>query len=605
MHILLLASLAAHAQQVVLDPGVALQGQPGTFTESGVGAPTVTWDPRLQRFIMFFETQTGPVDALCPQGRWSIGVASSEDGYAWQTWPEPVVSPTPDTPYSCYAAHPAVVRLSNGDYRLWFMAGQTTDACADGEPAWGCAVHPGIAGTIGDANVLPDVNEQIEHFEERLAEIEAEIDEIGDLIAADVARLKEAMANSPALQCENYDPICAPCPSITLEASFEEGVAYPHQHTFCQPFLLNVPDSLPVVAGNAGNGGPSSYIYFWNSYDTSETPTECWYEPAAGGNRFDLIENGHCADPVTPFVIELEINAVQSRNVTAQAPLTPTNPQILQGPDVDVLTGYEGTAANGDLTGIFTGEDDVLDVLDDLRVYLLVNVPDTPERQALLDALDTFEAELAANILALQSLRDERIEVIATLEDLSTYRPGVSFDRANLVVAAPRAGYPTVARIGGTWKMLFTYKRNIHQATSNNGVIWTADLANPALKHGTTTWDQDELFSPSLNCTDEFGPQRHIAFYGGRDTITNIPGDPVADAALGDGLSFDFNQWFSATQELAEWDDSDRWRHWDMLRSGAGWRVWLGERDASGQLVVRTGRIGNPSGTGGGGRICD
>ncbi|HHO53791.1 MAG TPA: hypothetical protein ENK18_23690 [Deltaproteobacteria bacterium] len=133
---LLLLSTSARAQ-VFLDQGEVLAPDPGVLWASeSIGAPAVTYDSIRDRFLMVFESRTPFTDASCPQGIWTLGLATSPDGTTWTIIPTPLLQPSPGsgTFYSCVAAHPAAVfsPTGNGRMQVVFKAEQDTVGCGAG-----------------------------------------------------------------------------------------------------------------------------------------------------------------------------------------------------------------------------------------------------------------------------------------------------------------------------------------------------------------------------------------------------------------------------------------------------------------------------------------
>jgi hypothetical protein len=142
----ILLSGPASAQDLTTHDTWLLEPQPGTFYANGIGSPTVAYDDVVGEWVMYFETQYGPIDPECRQGRWGIGRATSPDGFDWSVDADLVLSPAADTYYGCVLAHPTV--LFDGDqWHLWFKAHQSSEPCVDSglpEPTWGCEAVTGV-----------------------------------------------------------------------------------------------------------------------------------------------------------------------------------------------------------------------------------------------------------------------------------------------------------------------------------------------------------------------------------------------------------------------------------------------------------------------------
>lgn len=82
------------------------------YMVNGTGAPSVTYDTDLNRYIMAFEVRLPSTDPNCPVGMWGIGVATSNDGVTnWTTHTDVVIGPNPGSYYACVAAHPSIAYL--------------------------------------------------------------------------------------------------------------------------------------------------------------------------------------------------------------------------------------------------------------------------------------------------------------------------------------------------------------------------------------------------------------------------------------------------------------------------------------------------------------
>ena len=112
----------------------------------GVGAPSVAYDPDLERYLMVFEVQLSDPDESCPVGRWGLGMATSEDGVAWTAEPSPILEPREDSYYSCVAAHPsAVFHEGHGTLHVFFKAERAEGECDEFEAEeGGCSRYTGV-----------------------------------------------------------------------------------------------------------------------------------------------------------------------------------------------------------------------------------------------------------------------------------------------------------------------------------------------------------------------------------------------------------------------------------------------------------------------------
>ena len=598
-----LFAVAAFAQS----PTVHLQGQvfagvPGTFSAGGVGAPSVAWDPVQERYVMAFETQTGTADANCPEGYWSIGVASSEDGITWSQWGTAAVSPTPGTPWACYAVHPALVRDTDGTYHLWFKAGQGNDACNAGNPAWGCALQPGI-GKVAGVIELDDKSDEIADVQAQITPIQDQI----DLVIADVDVAANDFLNtltgSTALECVDYADVCSPCSSLTLEVDHVSGSGILFEEkTLCQGFEFGPPGEVDVLAGAAGSKGTCrSYLKFTGQWGT----VTCTYKGSSDAQFSPYIQQiagGKCGVPVGTQVVRLEVE--NSSNLwpltTAQVVLPATNlgSQSWQGPGYDTLVALADAAAAGDEVAVDHAEDALL-VLADLRA--LLGTLGGPDAAALDTAAAGLETLLGQAIVDYELLDAQRQPLLDELADLQSYTKQVNLTGNDLSLQVTRGAFPTVAKVGGTWHMQVQVKRHLRAATSADGESFSLTGTGGILA-GLASWSTTELLTPALTC-DPSGFQTILV---GRETGDNIPGGPVIQGAVGDATSTDFVSWLFNT---TPWGNTGfvvgtAWRHLDVLRQGADYRIWFSEINGAGKSVIRTAEVGSPAHTGGDGRVC-
>jgi hypothetical protein len=154
MHALLLslASTGALAQNPAdwqFSASPVLAPNPGiAFASSTISNPSVVWDSGRSRYLMFFESRTQTVNAACPQGVWSVGMATSPDGVSWTMLSTQAV-PGGTSYFSCVAAHPtAIYRRAfnerNSNVYVYFKAEQRNNVSCARPPSWGCQVNPGI-----------------------------------------------------------------------------------------------------------------------------------------------------------------------------------------------------------------------------------------------------------------------------------------------------------------------------------------------------------------------------------------------------------------------------------------------------------------------------
>lgn len=135
----------AGARELTDHPDWMLEPVPGTYTQNGIGAPTVAYDAGSDTWVMFFESRLPETRVGCTQGVWGVGRATSRDGLAWTLDPDPILVPTEGTFSECVIAHPVTV-FDGQTWHLWFKAQQRADACADtaADAPWGCEVVTGV-----------------------------------------------------------------------------------------------------------------------------------------------------------------------------------------------------------------------------------------------------------------------------------------------------------------------------------------------------------------------------------------------------------------------------------------------------------------------------
>lgn len=157
---LLLSPMAA-AQELFVHPTWMLEPQPGTVYSNGIGSPAVAYDRATDTWTMYFETQFGPPDGECRDGRWGIGRATSSDGLSWTIDEQLVLEPQPGTFYDCVVAHPDVL-YDGHTWRLWFKAQQRNAACAGmpTAPPWGCAAVTGVGQATSTDGLSFSVDEE-------------------------------------------------------------------------------------------------------------------------------------------------------------------------------------------------------------------------------------------------------------------------------------------------------------------------------------------------------------------------------------------------------------------------------------------------------------
>jgi hypothetical protein len=120
-----------------------------------VGSPSVTLhephDANANLLLMVYETQYEAPSAVCPAGRWGIGLAYRANGSNTRALNDagPVVVPAPNTYYSCVAAHPTIVQLSNGNgpfLQSWLVYFKAEQECDPADAA--CERYTGLGQMV-------------------------------------------------------------------------------------------------------------------------------------------------------------------------------------------------------------------------------------------------------------------------------------------------------------------------------------------------------------------------------------------------------------------------------------------------------------------------
>ncbi len=144
----------ALAQSFTRAPGWHLSPQAGTYSEAGVGSPTVVFRKKHGDFVMFFESMVARPDADCTVGYWGISYATSADGLNWTQAPSQMLPNIDGSYFECVAAHPYAVIDDNGDdIHVWFKGEQGTQACDGGNQPWGCGQYTGVGYAKFDENL--------------------------------------------------------------------------------------------------------------------------------------------------------------------------------------------------------------------------------------------------------------------------------------------------------------------------------------------------------------------------------------------------------------------------------------------------------------------
>ncbi|MCA9491626.1 MAG: hypothetical protein KC621_16960 [Myxococcales bacterium] len=583
--LLALMSGNAHAQSWSLEASGVLLPEVGTLTEGGVGSPTVVWDTTIDRYVMFFESQTGPITADCPVGEWSIGVAASDDGLNWDVWPTPVVSPTPDTPYRCVAAHPSAM-LDGTTMRLFFKAEQGRNACATGGKAWGCKNFAGVVSATVDLS-LDDKTPDIAAVQAQIDAIEADRDLAMDTFAIDLQDYRDYLElNEAEFACTgDASPVCTPCASVSFTATRNN----PDTQTFCQDFVFTIPSSVSVTSGGNGN-----HVFALQITPTTGSQFTCFYRrqgggqyvldltPQQGGNNSvdpHCTNNATSGDSVTVGTVSLAVtssNSGNNPNVTTTLDATNLLDQTYTGgvfDSIDTLLpllgayDYDGTIAN--LPQLFND-------LTELGIWLS-GFPTDPEKQAMLTETITIGGsafDLYSNLLA---WADELALLDLELQDLLAYVQHVtpSVPTNGVALSIKRSfGFPSAMKSGSSWVMMVQDGAEIKRATATDAAgPFTLDASAVVSPTNTVAWAQTEVFEPNLVCEGGLFPFQ--MFFGGR----TVSGGLLVDGGISDAVSQNTTSWLvNIATQLVGWTDPNEYRHFDVIRSSDGeYRMWTSD----------------------------
>ncbi len=133
-------------------------------------------------------------------------------------------------------------------------------------------------------------------------------------------------------------------------------------------------------------------------------------------------------------------------------------------------------------------------------------------------------------------------------------------------------GFPKFAAVGDTQYLQYTIEGTIRMASATDRMTFSA-APGPVLEPGGTEWTMDEVFNPSMVCTDST-PILH-SYVGGRDN----DGGLLALAGWGRAESTSPNPTIPGRSGLAwnlpdttyfTWTDADSWRHWEVNRLVGG-----------------------------------
>lgn len=559
---------AAASAQTFTPQGTVIDASSAPFATNGVGSAATVWDIEQQRFIMFFETRLTDATASCPAGQWGIGVASSEDGVAWDTYPTLAVAPTPGTFHSCYAVQPAVVKDDFGDYHLWFQAGQGADACASSTPSWGCQQALGLGHVQGIVE-LDDKSAEIALLTQQVTALEAQKDAFTAAWATELVMLRNDL--EAALECVANTTFCAPC------FTFDEQIVYnggkiTYDFPLCQTMSFDPPPVLPVSMGVAGPPGNAVLRFGLGNLNGGT----CRYK---GNNSSDDFERvvGNC--PATSGAvnqIQLEVSNARTTPLVFDVVITDNGlfPQSFTGGGVTTLDALINALNTGDDTTVPT-----FTALLDGQLFLLIVQTDPADAIA-----NAARAANTARLSQFNALVGQLNAAQAALDAAESYEQEVSLfsmlDQPVLIAA--RAGFPSVVLKDGQFEMVYSRGGNLYRGFSFDGFDWTFDDVNPVLARGVTPWAQDEIFSPSLLCEADGSVTN---FFGGRITNLGIPGASINAGAIGRASSSTMLSW--AVDALLEtFSGNDAYRHLEVVRANSSYRMYYTDRDSLGRTRI-------------------
>jgi hypothetical protein len=159
-------------------------------------------------------------------------------------------------------------------------------------------------------------------------------------------------------------------------------------------------------------------------------------------------------------------------------------------------------------------------------------------------------------------------------------------------------GYPSVAQVQGTYRMLVAYD----PVGSGAYELWSSEAPAPGgpwtlpqlvLGPGFSPWAADELFNPSWTCVDPTtATSAPYTLYGGGRVKDGSSGVIVEQAAaLGLATSSDLTTWdWDPASPLFSWNldptlgEVQRdWRHWDAVRVGDEHLLFFAQKDDLGR----------------------
>lgn len=164
---LLFSTSTAWAGPQFEDWGLVLSAPSSGSFSGGVNAPTVTFDPTTNQYVMFFESEdlSGGIPSDCAQG-YSIGRATSTDGVTWTIDATPVLEAAytdSTSAYHCVVSQPAIL-FDGTTWHLFFsMAkGKASSTSTSNQPTGiGYATSTdGVTFTMNSAPLISKTGSQ-------------------------------------------------------------------------------------------------------------------------------------------------------------------------------------------------------------------------------------------------------------------------------------------------------------------------------------------------------------------------------------------------------------------------------------------------------------
>lgn len=560
----LLASVAL-AQQgpFTTDLGAVLLPSASPLTARGIGSPTLAYDEVDETYVMFFETRLddpndgGADNPNCPNGRWAIGAASSQDGTSWDVWSSYVVEPTANTPYSCVAAHPAVL-YDAGVFHLWFKAEQGTNF--SGTPAWGTTNYSGVGYASVDLS-LDDKTVDIALVDQQIADLDQlQVDAVTAFDAVLSTYRTRVRAQVDEFYCTEFAPVCAACGSQSL--SVDSVAPRSDSHNFCQTMQFNVPDLTPVFRG--ANRSTTVQLSWTTPQNRNRT---CTY--TSGNNppvpTTQVCNGGLSIGQATSARGDVFLNISHSGGGASKTVTLVDGSlgNVITGPLMIALQTLRGHTSVGDVDGTQALLDAWLVELADMESWLSI-APQTPDELLLLtytqdmitatQDLQTYLNDTDAQLAALQTERQDLVNYTQHLTP-SVMSTGVALQLNTTF------GYPTVAIIDGQFEMLLQQYPNLYRASGAAPDALTLD-PTPVMRTTQASWASREIYEPSMFC-DPGSPFPYGLWHAGRQRTPAVNG--AADAYTDDVLS-----WLIALVPAFTWSDAEQFRHFDVVADANG-----------------------------------